>query len=106
LLVTSDCFISAYLAIELQSLCFYALATLNKKSEFCVESGLKYFVLGSFTSGLLLFGFSFFYNAFGTINFESFEHLFSQVYSLSSFCGCFFFLAAMLFKLGAFPFHS
>jgi NADH:ubiquinone oxidoreductase subunit 2 (subunit N) len=47
-----------YLAIELQSLAFYVLATIGWNSDFNVEAGIKYFVIGSFSSCLLLFGFA------------------------------------------------
>jgi NADH:ubiquinone oxidoreductase subunit 2 (subunit N) len=93
------------LAIELQSLCFYVLATFNKNSEYCAEAGLKYFVLGAFSSGLLLFGFTLFYTSFGTISFESIERMGSLTNSLVAFCGCLFFATALFFKLGSFPFH-
>ena len=52
LLCSSNDFLTAYLAIELQSLCFYVLATFQRNSEFSTEAGLKYFVLGAFSSGL------------------------------------------------------
>lgn len=45
-----------YLAIELQSLCFYVIAASKRDSEFSTEAGLKYFILGAFSSGILLFG--------------------------------------------------
>lgn len=50
-------FISMYLAIELQSLCFYVIAASKRKSEFSTEAGLKYLILGAFSSGILLFGY-------------------------------------------------
>jgi len=46
--------ITMYLAIELQSLCFYVLAASKRNSEFSTEAGLKYFILGAFSSGILL----------------------------------------------------
>jgi NADH-ubiquinone oxidoreductase chain 2 len=46
-----------YLAIELQSLCFYVIAASKRKSEFSTEAGLKYLILGAFSSGILLFGY-------------------------------------------------
>jgi NADH-ubiquinone oxidoreductase chain 2 len=46
-----------YLAIELQSLCFYVMAASKRKSEFSTEAGLKYLILGAFSSGILLFGY-------------------------------------------------
>lgn len=102
--VCDDC-LMFYLAIELQSLCFYVLATFNRNSEYCSEAGVKYFVLGAFSSGLLLFGFALIYASFGTVGFESIERANSVIHSLITFCGCLFFTAALLFKLGAFPFH-
>jgi NADH-ubiquinone oxidoreductase chain 2 len=48
--------IAMYLAIELQSLCFYVIAASKRKSEFSTEAGLKYLILGAFSSGILLFG--------------------------------------------------
>jgi NADH:ubiquinone oxidoreductase subunit 2 (subunit N) len=100
-----DDFLTLYLAIELQSLCFYVLATFNKNSEYCAEAGVKYFVLGAFSSGLLLFGFTLLYASFGAISFESIERTNSLIHCLIAFSGCLFFSTAILFKLGAFPFH-
>ena len=100
-----DDFLTLYLAVELQSLCFYVLATFNKSSEYCAEAGVKYFVLGAFSSGLLLFGFTLFYASFGTISFESIERVNSLFHCLMAFIGCLFFSTAVLFKLGSFPFH-
>merc|ERR1712164_119936 len=96
ILASSNDFIMIYLAIELQSLTFYVLATFNRNSEFCNESGLKYFILGSFASGLLLFGFSVIYLSCGTINFEAIDII---------FIGVLFISFAFLFKLGSVPFH-
>ena len=56
LLISSYDFISMYLAIEMQSLCLYVLAASKRHSEFSTEAGLKYFLLGAFSSGVLLFG--------------------------------------------------
>nr|YP_009861078.1 NADH dehydrogenase subunit 2 [Jaagichlorella hainangensis]QKJ84934.1 NADH dehydrogenase subunit 2 [Jaagichlorella hainangensis] len=55
-LISSVDFISIYLVVELQSLCFYVLAGIKRDSEFSTEAGLKYFLLGALSSGLLLFG--------------------------------------------------
>jgi NADH-quinone oxidoreductase subunit N len=59
-----------YLAVELQSLSFYVLATFNRNSEYNAEAGIKYFILGALSSVFLLFGFSLIYISFGTIVFE------------------------------------
>jgi NADH:ubiquinone oxidoreductase subunit 2 (subunit N) len=56
LMISAYDFIAMYLAIELQSLCFYVIAASKRKSEFSTEAGLKYLILGAFSSGILLFG--------------------------------------------------
>jgi NADH-quinone oxidoreductase subunit N len=65
LISSNDLFIS-YLAIEIQSLCLYILASWKQDSTKSIESGLKYFILGSFASGLILFGISIIYSFLGT----------------------------------------
>lgn len=75
LLCSSNDFITTYLAMELQSLSFYLLAAFKKNSAYSVESGLKYFILGSFSSGLFLFGASLIYGALGTVNFTDMKDL-------------------------------
>ena len=69
-LVSSYDFLSMYLAIEMQALCFYVLAGCKRNSEFSTEAGLKYFLLGAFSSGLLLFGMSLVYGCTGLTNVE------------------------------------
>ena len=83
ILCSSNDLITAYLMIELQSLSFYVLASYKKNSTFSVESGIKYFILGSFASSLFLFGSSLLYGLTGTVNFEDFKDLFSY-FSLGS----------------------
>ena len=75
-LCSSNDLITAYLAIELQSLSFYVLASYKKNSTFSVESGIKYFILGSLASSFFLFGSSLIYGLTGTINFEDLKDLF------------------------------
>jgi len=60
-------FITAYLAIELQGLAFYVLASFKKSSNFSIESGVKYFVLGSFSTALFLLGVTMIYGLSGSI---------------------------------------
>jgi proton-translocating NADH-quinone oxidoreductase chain N len=110
LLVSSLHLMSIYLAIELQSFCLYILAALNRTSEFSTEAGLKYFVLGAFSSGLLLFGFSLVYAFTGTGNLINLFQ-FLCVTSSNNFIvngvtiASIFILSAILFKLSAAPFH-
>ena len=69
--------IAIYLAIELQSLCFYVIAASKRTSEFSTEAGLKYFLLGAFSSGILLFGCSIIYGFTGVTNCEQLAQLFT-----------------------------
>ena len=71
--------ITAYLAIELQTLSFYVLAAFNRNSTFSIDAGIKYFILGSFSSALFLFGSSLIYGFAGTINFSELKDLFLNV---------------------------
>lgn len=114
LLCSSNDLLTAYLAIELQSLSFYVLAAFKKKSTYSVDAGIKYFVLGAFSSSLFLFGSSLLYGVAGTINFEEFKDLLFDVNSNNT-CflntglikiGLIFILISMLFKLALAPFHT
>lgn len=110
-MVSSYDFISMYLAIELQSLSFYVLAASKRDSEFSTEAGIKYFLLGAFSSGILLFGCSLIYGFTGLIHFEELAKLFSGISELSFFnssgilLGILFLAVGFLFKLTAVPFH-
>ena len=76
-LCCSNDLITTYLALELQSLSFYVLAAFKKKSSFSVDAGIKYFILGAFSSSLFLFGSSILYSITGTICFSDFKDLFN-----------------------------
>ena len=113
-LISSADFISMYLAIELQSLCFYVIAAVKRNSEFSTEAGLKYFLLGAFSSGLLLFGCSIIYGFTGVTNFSELAKIFTGgtqeiLASTSSLPACelgmVFLLVGFLFKIAAVPFH-
>jgi len=115
LLCVSNDLITAYLAIELQSLSFYVLAAFKKNSTFSVEAGLKYFILGAFSSGLFLFGSSLIYGITGTVNLEDFKDLFFWIFSKNINIGIenlnllqfalIFVLISLFFKLALAPFH-
>lgn len=110
LLVSSFDFVAIYLAVELQSFCLYIIASLNRTSEFSTEAGLKYFVLGAFSSGLLLFGISLVYGFTGITNLgDLFSFLAIGNHPLYLIDGInlasIFILVGLLFKLSAVPFH-
>jgi NADH-quinone oxidoreductase subunit N len=69
-LCSSNDLITAYLAIELQSVAFYLMASFKKNSTYSIESGLKYFVIGSLSSAFFLFGSAIIYGCLGSLNFD------------------------------------
>lgn len=102
--------ITLYLAIELQSLAFYVLAAFKIYSNFSTEAGLKYFILGAFSSGILLFGSSLVYGFTGTTNFTDLQLIFldsqlpNNIYN-GLLLGFIFVTIGILFKIGVVPFH-
>jgi NADH-quinone oxidoreductase subunit N len=112
LLISSYDFLSVYLLLEAQSLCFYILASFLRNSAFSTEAGLKYFISGSFISGLFLFGCTLIYGSLGTLNFQNINLLLaipldSSFYylHLAILLGFFLILITLLFKLTVAPFH-
>ena len=108
MLMTDDLFIF-YLALEIQNLSFYILASLKRYSNFSTEAGLKYFLLGAFSSSILLFGLSILYGMMGTLDLKEIYILISyeSIIELNLFLlvGVFFFISGLLFKFGSAPFH-
>jgi NADH:ubiquinone oxidoreductase subunit 2 (subunit N) len=110
LVLTSNDLFLLYLGIELQSYCFYVLVALKRYSNLSIEASLKYFILGSFASGIYLFGVSIVYGMLGSTNFSQiyiainlFYHL--HFLSLATFFGIIFIFVGILFKLALVPFH-
>nr|YP_010199775.1 NADH dehydrogenase subunit 2 [Gracilaria multipartita]UAD89733.1 NADH dehydrogenase subunit 2 [Gracilaria multipartita] len=103
--------LTIYLAIEFQSLIFYILASINRTSEFSTEAGLKYFILGAFSSAFLLCGSSIVYGLTGLTNLNDLAQFFSgyligdNFFSYNLIIGFIFILVSLLFKLSAAPFH-
>lgn len=110
-IVQSYDLLSMYLSVEFQSLLFYVLASFKRTSEFSTEAGLKYFILGAFSSALLLFGSSILYSLTGLTNFNDYSIFFAgslgNLHSLNygTILGLVFINTALLFKLSAAPFH-
>lgn len=84
LLCSANDLITAYLAIELQSLSFYLLSSFNNHSSNSVESGLKYFIIGSLSSAIFLFGSSILYGISGSSHFDDFKDIFFWSFSGNS----------------------
>lgn len=104
--ISSVNFISLYLGLEMQALCFYVLAAINRERVKSTEAGLKYFVLGAVASGIFLYGVSLVYGFSGSINFAGVrEYLLETSGSLGLKIGLVFILVSLAFKISAVPFH-
>jgi len=106
LMVSATSFISLYLGLELQSLALYVLAAFNRDSLRSTEAGLKYFVLGALSSGMLLYGISLIYGFTGTTVFAEVQNAVAQAnVGIGLVFGLVFLTAGLAFKIGAVPFH-
>ena len=110
LLVNSYDLISAYLVIELQALAFYILACFKRTSSFSTEAGLKYFILGSFISGLFLLGSFFIYATLGSLNINDIALMLSfdvqdNNIKMAILFGALLITLSLLFKAAVAPFH-
>ena len=96
-----------YLGLELQSLGLYVLAAFARDELRSSEAGLKYFILSSLASGLLLYGISLVYGFSGTMDLNSLHQLFSQPQNATAglVVGIVFVLVGLAFKVSAVPFH-
>lgn len=105
-MVSAGDLITLYLGLELQSLAIYVLAAINRDSARSTEAGLKYFVLGALSSGILLYGASMVYGFTGQIEFGAIASaITSEGRSLGLVVGLVFVLAGLAFKISAVPFH-
>jgi len=94
-----------YMGLELQSLALYVVAALRRDSAKSTEAGLKYFVLGALSSGLLLYGASLTYGFAGTTLFSGIIAAAEGGVSLGLLFGLVFLIAGFAFKVSAAPFH-
>lgn len=105
LMVSANDMMSLYVGLELQSLSLYVLAAIRKTHLRSAESGMKYFILGAISSGMLLFGISLIYGFVGSTNFDVIGVTLAEEVSLGAVIGFVFVLAALAFKISAAPFH-
>lgn len=105
MMVSANDLMSMYLGLELQSLALYVVASFKRDSLKSTEFGLKYFVLGSVASGLMLYGASLIYGFTGTTNFEVLAEVLSEHQPMGVVIGLVFVMAGLAFKVSAAPFH-
>ncbi|MBR0829415.1 NADH-quinone oxidoreductase subunit NuoN [Bradyrhizobium manausense] len=103
-LISAGDLISLYLGLELMSLALYVVASSNRDNAKSTEAGLKYFVLGALSSGMLLYGASLVYGFTGTVNFAGIAAAATHA-NVGLVFGLVFLLAGLCFKVSAVPFH-
>jgi NADH-quinone oxidoreductase subunit N len=104
MLISAADLIALYLGLELMSLALYVVAASNRDSVRSTEAGLKYFVLGALSSGMLLYGASLIYGFTGTVSFAGIAKAAGQG-GLGLTFGLVFLFAGFCFKVSAVPFH-
>ncbi len=106
LMISANNMLSLYLGLEMQSLALYVTAAINRDSVRSTEAGLKYFVLGALSSGMLLYGISLTYGFTGHLDFAGItEAIGGTGRSVGLIFGLVFILAGLCFKISAVPFH-
>ena len=107
MMTSANDLLSLYISIELQSLALYVVAAFNRDSSRASEAGLKYFVLGALSSGMLLYGCSLIYGFTGSTSFVRLAGVFANgsEISLGLIVGIVFLTAGLAFKVSAAPFH-
>ena len=106
MMISANNLIALYMGLELQSLALYVVAAINRDSARASEAGLKYFVLGALSSGMLLYGASLVYGFTGTTEFPRIaEALATSGAGLGLIFGLVFIIAGLAFKISAVPFH-
>ena len=105
MMVCSGDLISLYVGIELQSLALYVLAAMHRDNARASEAGLKYFVLGALSSGLLLYGASLVYGFAGSVKFADIAVVVGHGAGTGVLFGLIFLICGLAFKVSAAPFH-
>jgi NADH-quinone oxidoreductase subunit N len=109
MLISAADLIALYLGLELMSLALYVVAAIDRDSVRSTEAGLKYFVLGALSSGMLLYGASLVYGFTGTVSFAGIAKAAAQggtsTANLGLVFGLVFLFAGFCFKVSAVPFH-
>jgi NADH-quinone oxidoreductase subunit N len=105
MLIGANDFIALYLGLELMSLALYVIAAYRRYDLRATEAGLKYFVLGALSSGMLLYGASLIYGYAGSVSFKAVAEAVHDHSAIGVLFGLVFVLAGLAFKISAVPFH-
>lgn len=105
LMISAHDLIALYLGLELSSLSLYVVASFDRDSVKSTEAGLKYFVLGALSSGMLLYGASLIYGMTGSVSFSGIAVALKSGAGIGVIFGLAFVLAGLSFKISAVPFH-
>jgi len=107
MMLSANDLIALYLGLELQSLSLYVVAAFQRDSVRSTEAGLKYFVLGALSSGMLLYGCSMIYGYAGTTEFNLLARVVSSgaAMPIGMIIGLVFLITGLAFKVSAVPFH-
>ena len=105
MLISANDLIALYLGLETMSLALYVVAAIQRDNTRATEAGLKYFVLGALSSGMLLYGASLVYGYTGTVSFEGIAKATMDSASIGLLFGLVFLFAGFCFKVSAVPFH-
>ncbi|WP_374651861.1 NADH-quinone oxidoreductase subunit NuoN [Dongia sp.] len=105
LMISANDLISLYVGLELQSLALYVVAAIRRDTVKSTEAGLKYFVLGALSSGMLLYGSSLIYGFTGSTDFAVLAGSLAGEAGLGLIVGIVFLCAGLAFKVSAVPFH-
>ncbi|WP_029073451.1 NADH-quinone oxidoreductase subunit NuoN [Kaistia adipata] len=106
MMISANDLIAVYLGLELQSLALYVVAASNRDSVKSTEAGMKYFVLGALSSGMLLYGMSLIYGFTGHTQFQGIATTLSNgPIAIGVVFGLVFVIAGVAFKVSAVPFH-
>ncbi|MGE0009045.1 MAG: NADH-quinone oxidoreductase subunit NuoN [Parvibaculaceae bacterium] len=105
IMISANDLVALYMGLELQSLALYVVAAIDRDRAKSSEAGLKYFVLGALSSGMLLYGASLIYGFTGSVGFPGIAAAVTGEPGLGLIFGLVFLIAGLAFKVSAVPFH-
>lgn len=107
IMVSAQSFLSLFMGLELQSLSLYVLTAIRRDDLKSSEAGVKYFLLGSLATGIMLYGMTFIYGAVGSVGFSEIKLFLTaaDLIPLGFYMGMIFIIAGTVFKISVVPFH-